>query len=67
MQGQEPVTSFADQSPTVLANLEAFAMAIRGEQAYPVTHTEMLANVAALEAIMKSVVSKSIEPIAAPV
>ena len=67
MQGQEPVTSFADQSPTVLANLEAFAMAIRGEQAYPVTHTEMLANVAALEAIMKSVVSKSIEPITAPV
>jgi hypothetical protein len=27
----------------------------------------MLANVAALEAIMKSVVSKQIEPIAAPV
>ena len=67
MQGQEPVTSFADQSPTVLANLEAFAMAIRGEQPYPVTHKEMLANVAALEAIMKSVVSKHIEPIAAPV
>jgi predicted dehydrogenase len=66
MQGQEPVTSFADQSPTVLANLEAFAMAIRGEQAYPVTHQEMLANVAALEAIMKSVISKRIEPIAAP-
>jgi hypothetical protein len=67
MQGQEPVTSFADQSPTVLANLEAFAMAIRGEQAYPVTHKEMLANVAALEAIMKSVISKSIETIASPV
>lgn len=67
MQDQEPVTSFAYQSPTVLANLEAFGMAIRGEQAYPVTHTEMLANVAALEAIMKSVVSKSIERIAKPV
>jgi len=67
MQGQEPVTSFADQSPTVLANLEAFAMAVRGEQPYPVTHKEMLANVAALEAIMKSVVSKHIEPIASAV
>jgi hypothetical protein len=42
-------------------------MAIRGEKAYPVTHKEMLANVAALEAIMKSVVSKQIEPIAVPV
>jgi hypothetical protein len=42
-------------------------MAIRGEQDYPVTHKEMLANVAALEAIMKSVISKSIETIATPV
>jgi predicted dehydrogenase len=66
MQGQEPVTTFADQSPTVLANLEAFAMAIRGEKDYPVTHQEMLANVAALEAIMKSVISKRVEPIASP-
>ncbi|MBU6224890.1 MAG: Gfo/Idh/MocA family oxidoreductase [Burkholderiales bacterium] len=66
MQGQEPEISFAEQSPTVLANLEAFAIAIRGGPAYPVTHQEMLANVAALEAIMKSVISKKIETIALP-
>lgn len=67
MQGQEPVISFADQSPTVLANLESFALAIRGAKPYPVTHREMLANVAALEAIMKSVITKSIEAITVPV
>lgn len=66
MKGQEPEISFAKQSPTVLLNLEAFANAIRGEQSYPVTHQEMLANVAALEAIMKSVLSKNIEPIVVP-
>lgn len=63
MQGHEPITSYAEQSPTVLANLEAFAMAIRDVKPYPVTHQEMLANVAALEAIMKSVLSNKIEPI----
>jgi hypothetical protein len=31
------------------------AQAVRGVQPYPVTPTEMLANVASLEAIMKSV------------
>lgn len=67
MQGQEPVISFADQSPTVLANLESFALAIRCAKPYPVTHREMLANVAALEAIMKSVITKSIEAITVPV
>jgi len=41
-------------------------MAMRGEKDYPVTHQEMLANVAALEAIMKSVISKRVEPIASP-
>ena len=55
LQGQAPQTRFAPPHPSVRANLEAFARAIRGVAPYPVTHGEMLANVAALEAIMSSV------------
>ncbi len=66
MQGQEPVTSFAAPHPTVRANLEAFSAAIRQEKPYPVTHREMLANVAALEAIMTSVLTKKIEAVTSP-
>jgi len=66
MQGQEPVVTFAEKFPSVLSNLEAFAKAVRGEQPYPVSHAEMLANVAALEAIMKSVTSRQVESVATP-
>jgi predicted dehydrogenase len=54
LRGQAPQTRFAAPSPSVRDNLEAFAQAIRGVNPYPVTHREMLANVAALEAIMQS-------------
>jgi len=50
----------------VRANLEAFAQAVRGGPAYPVPPQEMLANVAALEAIMRSVDSGRIEKVAQP-
>jgi len=60
LRGQEPQTRFASPHPTVLANLEAFAKAICKVAAYPVTTREMLANVAALEAIMKSVQSRGL-------
>jgi len=66
MQGQEPVVSFAEKFPSVLSNLEAFAKAVWGEQPYPVSRAEMLANVAALEAIMKSVTSRQVESVATP-
>jgi predicted dehydrogenase len=39
---------------TVRANLEAFADAIEGRAPYPVTATEMLANIAVLEALCES-------------
>jgi predicted dehydrogenase len=39
----------------VRANVEAFADAIRGCEPYPVSHPEMVANIAAFEAICKSV------------
>jgi predicted dehydrogenase len=49
----------------VLANLEAFAKAVRQVAPYPVSTQEMLANVAALEAIMKSVQSKGLQTVIA--
>ncbi len=55
MRDGERRTRFYPPAPAVLANLTAFAEAIRGLRPYPVTHREMRANVAALEAIMTSV------------
>jgi predicted dehydrogenase len=44
----------------VLANLEAFADAVTGHAAYPISAAEMLADIAALEAIGKSAASEKI-------
>lgn len=41
-------------APAVRANLEAFAVAALGGASYPVPQAEMIANIAALEAIFKS-------------
>lgn len=65
LRGQEKQVRFAPPHPTVLANLEAFAKAIRKVAPYPVTAREMLANAAALEAIMKSATQKSLMPVTA--
>lgn len=65
LRGREPQTRFAAPHPTVLANLEAFAKAIRQVAPYPVSIGEMLANVAALEAIMTSVQQRSLVNVAA--
>jgi predicted dehydrogenase len=65
LRDQEPETHFAPPHAAVLANLEAFAQAIRGVAPYPVSKREMLANVAALEAIMSSVKSQGIQKIGA--
>jgi hypothetical protein len=43
--------------------LEAFAKAVQGLETYPVSSAELLANVASLEAIMKSVDSGGLEPV----
>jgi predicted dehydrogenase len=63
LRDQERKTHFMPPAPTVRFNLEAFAKGIRNIADYPVTHREMLANVGALEAIMRSAVSNNIEPI----
>jgi predicted dehydrogenase len=65
LRDQAPQTHFVPPHASVLANLEAFAQAIRGVAPYPVSKREMLANVAALEAIMGSVKSQGIQNIAA--
>ncbi len=55
LRGQVQTRRFAEPAPSVRLNLEAFAQAVRGFAPYPVAPQEMLANVAALEAIMSSV------------
>jgi predicted dehydrogenase len=47
----------------VLANLEAFAEAATGGKPYPVPQAEMIANVSALEAIVKSAASGKIQEV----
>ena len=64
MRDGERHTRFYPPAPAVLANLTAFAEAIRGTAPYPVTAREMRANVAALEAIMASVRSGTVQTIA---
>ena len=63
--GKEVVSSFNEPHPTVRANLEAFAKGALGLSPYPVSTDEMLANVAALESIMKSAESGLIEKVPA--
>jgi predicted dehydrogenase len=63
--GQEKVISFNEPHPTVRANLEAFAKGVLGISPYPVSTDEMLANVSALESIMKSAETGQIEKVRA--
>jgi len=51
--GRAEVVEYPPMS-MVRANLEAFADAAAGRAPYPVTHEEMIANIAALEAVGKS-------------
>lgn len=50
-------------APSVRANLEAFAAAASGGPGYPISHAEMLATVAALEAIVRSAGSGNVEAV----
>jgi predicted dehydrogenase len=63
LRDQERRTHFMPPAPTVRNNLEAFAGSIRGLGPYPVSHAEMLANVGALEAIMRSAGSGKLEQV----
>ena len=63
LSGKEKQTHYEAPHTIVRANLEAFANGVRSISPYPVTTAEMLANVAALESIMKSAESGQIEQI----
>ena len=52
--GSEPETREVESIDTVRANLEAFAEAAAGGAPYPFTKEEILHNIAALEAIVRS-------------
>ncbi len=54
IRGEERTITDYSPAPTVRANLEAFAIAASGGAAYPMPQPEMLATVAALEAIFRS-------------
>lgn len=58
-------TSLAEYPPAkaVLANLEAFADAAAGRAPYPVPQSEMIADIAALEAAVRSAAGGSVEPV----
>ena len=49
--------------PAVRSNLEAFADAARGEAPYPMPQSEMIATIAALEAVVKSVRTGQVEAV----
>jgi predicted dehydrogenase len=53
--GGRPKTVEYPATSVVRANLEAFADAVAGRTPYPLTHTEMIATIAAFEAIGQSV------------
>jgi predicted dehydrogenase len=61
LRGSPKVTKDYPAAKAVLANLEAFADAAAGRAAYPVPQEQMIANIAALEAVFKSAHSGKIE------
>ncbi len=52
--GAEAETQVFDWTDTVLANLEAFAAAVEGRDAYPYSDAEKVHNIEVLEAVAKS-------------
>lgn len=63
MHGARPVKVDYPTAPMVRLNVEAFGSAAAGGAPYPITAEEMVANIAAFEAICKAGESKQIEPV----
>jgi predicted dehydrogenase len=61
--GGTPVVADYPAVPAVRANLEAFADAAEGRAPYPVPQAEMIATIAALEAIVRAAASGKVEPV----
>jgi predicted dehydrogenase len=64
LRGGRPETTDYPAAPAVRDNLEAFADAAQGGAPYPIPADEMIATVAALEAIFTSASSGRVEPVA---
>jgi predicted dehydrogenase len=67
LRGKRPQTMEFPPAKAVLANLEAFADAAAGRAPYPVTQAEMIANISALEAVVRSAASGKVEPVSSAV
>ncbi len=63
--GGRPASIEYPAFPMVRANVEAFADAAAGRASYPIPHEEMIANIAAFEAIAKSSESGKVVPVEA--
>jgi predicted dehydrogenase len=63
LRGEAQEKEFFEPHQAVLANLNAFALAVRGVAPYPIHSAEKLYTVGALEAIMRAVLSNKVEPI----
>ncbi len=63
MHGAQPESIEYPPMSIVRAGVEAFADAVAGRAQYPVTHAEMIANIAAFEAIAKSSESGKVEAV----
>jgi len=62
--GARPERREFPPAPAVLANLEAFAEAAAGGAPYPVPQEQMIANICALEAVVRSTLSGKVEAVA---
>jgi predicted dehydrogenase len=63
LRGKEKQSQEFPPAKAVLANLEAFADAATGRAPYPVPQDQMIANVAALEAVFRSAASGKVETV----
>jgi predicted dehydrogenase len=63
--GEDVQTVNYPPHPAVLSNLEAFADAAQGRKPYPVPQSQMIANICALEAVVRSTRSAGIEQVEA--
>jgi len=63
LRGEEPTSEFYPPHGSVRANIESFARAVEGGEAYPVTLDEIVANARTFEAITRSALSGSVEAV----
>ena len=61
--GEQKTVREFPPATAVLANLEAFADDVAGRAPYPVPQSEMIANISALEAVVRSARSGRVEPV----